>query len=127
MREVTIHMKHRRAVSKSAHGDQTIDTRANGDRCPSRVTIKLHCIIENAAGPGILEDRDVSECGDGDLKCPLIVNALKHFLHDGQARHDRLARYGIAVTLARAAAKHLNPCARVDQNHLALYSGSSDS
>jgi hypothetical protein len=57
------------------------------------------------------------ERGSGDMEGSIIVDALKYFLHDRQAGNDFFARDCRRIPVTRSPAQHLDPGARIDENH----------
>ena len=109
--------EHRCIAPQCADGNQAVNARPNRDRGTSGVAVQLHRVVKNAVSEWVFENRDVRERRYGNVEGSLVVDSLKYFLHDWQARHDLIASHRLGILAASTAAKYLDPRAGVHKNH----------
>src|SRR6185436_3447741 len=120
MREVPVYMEHSRVMPKRAYSDQAVHAGTHGDRDAPGVAVKTDRVVENASRQRALEHRNIRERRCGDMKCRVVIDSLKDLLHDREARDDLVAGNGLCVAVHGTASKHLDPGARVNENHRPL-------
>lgn len=118
MREIPVYVKHNRIIPKRTDRNKAVNTRSDSDRGTSCVAIQLHGVIKHTATQWVLEDRNIRERRHSNVEGAFVVDPLQYFLNDGQACDDLLAGYRIGVASGGTTAKHLDPGARVNENHL---------